>query len=173
MPDDAAHHPLAGPHQAPAASTTTWSSTSTTPRRSSTSPAAQIARGHAGPQLQVDAGGQDAAGLAHVDVLPLLDAPGRLATTCRPVTACAPTRYTLIHYYGKGMNMKGAKNIDLPPEWELFDLQKRPAADAQRLQRPRLCPGGVPSCAWSWSACATSSATNGKCPCRARRGVLR
>jgi arylsulfatase A-like enzyme len=33
-------------------------------------------------------------------------------------------RYTLIYYYGKGMGMKGAKNIDQPPEWELFDLQK-------------------------------------------------
>jgi arylsulfatase A-like enzyme len=35
-------------------------------------------------------------------------------------------RYTLIHYYGKGMNMKGAKNIDLPSEWELFDRKKDP-----------------------------------------------
>jgi arylsulfatase A-like enzyme len=35
-------------------------------------------------------------------------------------------RYTLIHFYGKGMNMKGAKNIDTPPEWELFDRQKDP-----------------------------------------------
>jgi arylsulfatase A-like enzyme len=35
-------------------------------------------------------------------------------------------RYTLIHYYGKGMNMAGAKNIDKTPEWELFDLQKDP-----------------------------------------------
>jgi len=35
-------------------------------------------------------------------------------------------RYTLVHYYGKGMDMKGAKNIDKTPEWELFDLQKDP-----------------------------------------------
>ena len=35
-------------------------------------------------------------------------------------------RYTLIHYYGKGMDMKGAKDIDLTPEWELFDNQKDP-----------------------------------------------
>jgi arylsulfatase A-like enzyme len=36
------------------------------------------------------------------------------------------TRYTLIHYYGKGLSMKGAKNKDLPPEWELFDRDKDP-----------------------------------------------
>lgn len=35
-------------------------------------------------------------------------------------------RYTLIHFYGKGMNMKGAKNIDTEPEWELFDRAKDP-----------------------------------------------
>lgn len=35
-------------------------------------------------------------------------------------------RYTLVHYYGKGMNMKGAKNLDRPAEWELFDLKKDP-----------------------------------------------
>ena len=35
-------------------------------------------------------------------------------------------RYTLIYYYGKGLDMKGAKNIDLDPEWELFDNQKDP-----------------------------------------------
>ena len=35
-------------------------------------------------------------------------------------------RYTLIHYYGKGLNMAGAKNKDLDPEWELFDRQKDP-----------------------------------------------
>ena len=35
-------------------------------------------------------------------------------------------RYTLIYYYGKGLDMKGAKNKDLPPEWELFDNQKDP-----------------------------------------------
>lgn len=35
-------------------------------------------------------------------------------------------RYTLIHYYGKGLNMKGAKNVEQPPEWELFDRQRDP-----------------------------------------------
>jgi len=35
-------------------------------------------------------------------------------------------RYTLIHFYGKGLGMKGAKNIDQPPEWELFDRDKDP-----------------------------------------------
>lgn len=35
-------------------------------------------------------------------------------------------RYTLIHFYGKGLNMKGAKNIDTEPEWELFDRVKDP-----------------------------------------------
>ncbi|MCI0638110.1 MAG: sulfatase [Gemmataceae bacterium] len=35
-------------------------------------------------------------------------------------------RYTLIHYYGKGLKMKGAKDIDHEPEWELFDRQKDP-----------------------------------------------
>jgi arylsulfatase A-like enzyme len=32
--------------------------------------------------------------------------------------------FTLIHFYGKGLNMTGAKNIDMEPEWELFDLRK-------------------------------------------------
>jgi len=35
-------------------------------------------------------------------------------------------RYTLIHFYGKGLAMKGAKNIDTEPEWELFDRVKDP-----------------------------------------------
>ncbi|MCI0681347.1 MAG: sulfatase [Gemmataceae bacterium] len=35
-------------------------------------------------------------------------------------------RYTLIHFYGKGLGMKGAKNIDTTPEWELFDRVKDP-----------------------------------------------
>jgi arylsulfatase A-like enzyme len=35
-------------------------------------------------------------------------------------------RYTLIHYYGKALGMRGAKNVDMPPEWELFDRQKDP-----------------------------------------------
>jgi len=35
-------------------------------------------------------------------------------------------RYTLIHYYGKALEMKGAKDLKLEPEWELFDRQKDP-----------------------------------------------
>jgi arylsulfatase A-like enzyme len=35
-------------------------------------------------------------------------------------------RYTLIHFYGKGLAMKGAKDIDTEPEWELFDRVKDP-----------------------------------------------
>lgn len=35
-------------------------------------------------------------------------------------------RYTLIHFYGKALNMKGARNITLDPEWELYDNQKDP-----------------------------------------------
>lgn len=35
-------------------------------------------------------------------------------------------RYTLVHYYGKGLGMKGARNVEHPPEWELFDRQKDP-----------------------------------------------
>ncbi len=36
------------------------------------------------------------------------------------------TRYTLIHFYGKALGMKGAKDIDLTPEWEMYDNQKDP-----------------------------------------------
>ncbi len=35
-------------------------------------------------------------------------------------------QYTLIHYYGKALGMKGSKDITLTPEWELFDRQKDP-----------------------------------------------
>jgi arylsulfatase A-like enzyme len=35
-------------------------------------------------------------------------------------------RYTLIFYYGKAEGMKGAKNVDTTPEWELFDRQADP-----------------------------------------------
>ena len=35
-------------------------------------------------------------------------------------------RYTLIHFYGKHLDMKGAKKQDIDPEWELFDNQKDP-----------------------------------------------
>jgi arylsulfatase A-like enzyme len=35
--------------------------------------------------------------------------------------------YSLIYFYGKGLKMTGAKDIDTPPEWELYDLKKDPA----------------------------------------------
>jgi arylsulfatase A-like enzyme len=35
-------------------------------------------------------------------------------------------RYTLIHFYGKHMDMKGAKKLDIDPEWEMYDNQKDP-----------------------------------------------
>lgn len=35
-------------------------------------------------------------------------------------------RYTLIHFYGKALGMKGAKDVTLDPEWELYDNQKDP-----------------------------------------------
>jgi arylsulfatase A-like enzyme len=35
-------------------------------------------------------------------------------------------RYTLIHFYNKGLGMKGASQKELPPEWELFDREKDP-----------------------------------------------
>ncbi|MBI2804559.1 MAG: sulfatase [Planctomycetes bacterium] len=35
-------------------------------------------------------------------------------------------RHTLIHYYGKHLDMKGARKMNLMPEWELFDRQKDP-----------------------------------------------
>ena len=46
-------------------------------------------------------------------------------------------RYTLIHFYGKGMNMKGAKDFDTPPEWELFDRVK----DPQQMRNVYSDPG--------------------------------
>ncbi len=36
-------------------------------------------------------------------------------------------RYSLIHFYGKALGMKGAKNLDTEPEWELYDNVKDPA----------------------------------------------
>jgi hypothetical protein len=35
-------------------------------------------------------------------------------------------RYTLIHFYGKGLGKAGAKDITLDPEWELYDRDKDP-----------------------------------------------
>jgi arylsulfatase A-like enzyme len=35
-------------------------------------------------------------------------------------------RYSLIYFYGKGLGMKGAKDKDVTPEWELYDNQKDP-----------------------------------------------
>ncbi len=54
-------------------------------------------------------------------------------------------RYTLIHYYGKGLNKKGASEKETPAEWEMFDRQKDPlqnrnviADDAYRPARRAL-----------------------------------
>ena len=49
-------------------------------------------------------------------------------------------RYTLIHFYGKGMNMKGAKQIDLAPEWELYDNQKDPQQMRNVYADPAYAP---------------------------------
>jgi hypothetical protein len=35
-------------------------------------------------------------------------------------------RYKLIFYYGLGLGAPGALDEPLPPEWELFDLEKDP-----------------------------------------------
>ncbi|HZZ78407.1 MAG TPA: sulfatase [Gemmataceae bacterium] len=35
-------------------------------------------------------------------------------------------RYTLANFYGKALGMKGARNKELAPEWELYDNQKDP-----------------------------------------------
>jgi arylsulfatase A-like enzyme len=35
-------------------------------------------------------------------------------------------RYTLAYYYGKALGMKGAKNVEMAPEWELFDRRQDP-----------------------------------------------
>jgi arylsulfatase A-like enzyme len=35
-------------------------------------------------------------------------------------------RYTLIHYYGQPLDMKGALKKPTEPEWELYDRQKDP-----------------------------------------------
>jgi arylsulfatase A-like enzyme len=49
-------------------------------------------------------------------------------------------RYTLIHYYGKGLGMKGAKNVELPPEWELFDRDKDPQQVNNVVNQPEYEP---------------------------------
>jgi arylsulfatase A-like enzyme len=49
-------------------------------------------------------------------------------------------RYTLIYYYGKGLNMTGSTNIDLTPEWELFDNQKDPNQMRNVLANPAYAP---------------------------------
>ena len=46
------------------------------------------------------------------------------------------SRYTLIYYYGKGLDMKGAKNVDTPPEWELFDRTKDPGQMRNVVNEP-------------------------------------
>jgi arylsulfatase A-like enzyme len=49
-------------------------------------------------------------------------------------------RFTLIHYYGKGLNMKGARNIDREPEWELFDRQSDPQEIRNLYSDPMYAP---------------------------------
>jgi arylsulfatase A-like enzyme len=49
-------------------------------------------------------------------------------------------RFTLIHYYGKGLNMKGARNIDREPEWELFDRQSDPQEIRSLYSDPMYAP---------------------------------
>ncbi|MSU77047.1 MAG: DUF4976 domain-containing protein [Gemmataceae bacterium] len=48
-------------------------------------------------------------------------------------------QYTLIHYYGKALGMKGAKDVTLTPEWELFDRQK----DPQQMRNVIADPGYI------------------------------
>ena len=50
-------------------------------------------------------------------------------------------RYTLIHFYGKALNMKGAKEINLAPEWELYDNQK----DPQQMRNVYVDPAYEPA----------------------------
>ena len=45
-------------------------------------------------------------------------------------------RYTLIHYYGKSLGMKGAKNADTPSEWELFDRERDPGQMRNVIDSP-------------------------------------
>ncbi len=66
-----------------------------------------------------------------------LDAPHG-APACYGVRT---TRYSLIHYYGKALKMTGTKNIDHPPEWELFDLQK----DTQQMRNVYSDPFYAPA----------------------------
>ncbi len=47
-------------------------------------------------------------------------------------------RHKLIYYYGQPLDAKGAIPKPTEPEWELFDLQKDPSRNEQRLRRPRL-----------------------------------
>ena len=35
-------------------------------------------------------------------------------------------RYKLIYYYGEALGASGTEDISIPPEWELFDLEKDP-----------------------------------------------
>ncbi|MBM3996231.1 MAG: sulfatase [Planctomycetes bacterium] len=49
-------------------------------------------------------------------------------------------RYTLIHFYGKHLDMKGAKKMDLAPEWELFDNQKDPQQVRNVFADPDYAP---------------------------------
>lgn len=49
-------------------------------------------------------------------------------------------RYTLIHFYGKALGMKGAKDKDLAPEWELYDNQKDPQQVRNVFGDPAYAP---------------------------------
>ncbi len=50
-------------------------------------------------------------------------------------------RYTLIHFYGKHLDMKGAKKLNLDPEWEMYDNQK----DAQQMRNVFADPDYAPA----------------------------
>lgn len=49
-------------------------------------------------------------------------------------------RYTLIHFYGKALKMKGAKDVTLEPEWELYDNQKDPQQMRNVYADPTYAP---------------------------------
>jgi arylsulfatase A-like enzyme len=49
-------------------------------------------------------------------------------------------RYTLIHYYGQALNKKGARDLPLEPEWELFDRRKDPEQMHNVYADPNYAP---------------------------------
>lgn len=50
-------------------------------------------------------------------------------------------RHTLIHFYGKALGMKGAKDVTLDPEWEMYDNQK----DPQQMRNVYADPDHAPT----------------------------